>query len=313
MTKLTFTRRNRALLTSLMLLALLAVLALPAFAQTGSTTEASTRVFTAEQINESFRLQASPRLRFSDESVDLQPGQVVVNATLTLRRGEPMAVTSTYVPSVSEGDVLWVLVAASVDDADASDAVVDAINEVIANSWRRYFRQQLDRFSVSAIVIDDNAITVTGTRNPRPDDRPLDDYVDVVDGVATLVLTEQQINDTYRVTNPRGSRIDSLLVDLQPGQAVIYATLTLTRIDERYDVLVIAVPVISDGSLTWTTTGAAVNGETLPTEVLTQIDNILAQSWRRYIKVQYGSGTVTDVVITDDLLTITYELPERGR
>lgn len=148
----------RRALTALIVLCALALAAAPAFAQTNA---ARTLTFTEQDINAAFRVTNPPRRTVTNVHVDLQPGQVLISATLTYRGRAPMQVTATYVPSITSGRVYWSVSAATVNGKPASQELLQQINLSISASWRSYFRHQLPPGRVTAIDITEDAITVT--------------------------------------------------------------------------------------------------------------------------------------------------------
>lgn len=121
----------------------------------------------------------------------------------------------------------------------------------------------------------------------------------------TVTVTETQFNETYRVTNPPRRSVSNVVVDLQPDQAVVSATLT-ERNKTALAVVVTLVPTVSNGRITWSATAATASGEAISGDLLTQINNSIAASWRNYVKGKSKPGRVVSVEITDDDLTITY-------
>src|SRR5262245_39653523 len=89
----------------------LAVMIAPTFA--ADTTKQI--VIQESDINASYWVTNPAWRAVTDRSVDLQPGQVVVSETITRRGHDPVAVTITYVPSVSNGRVYWTATAATLD------------------------------------------------------------------------------------------------------------------------------------------------------------------------------------------------------
>lgn len=122
--------------------------------------------------------------------------------------------------------------------------------------------------------------------------------------IASHTLTEQQINDSYRLNNPRRAAISDMSVDLQPNQVVINATHT-----GRNNTVVTSttmVPSVSDGRVYWEVTSVVTDsGVEAPAELLEQVNTWIAASWRVYIKQQYP-GIITDVIVTDTDITYYY-------
>jgi hypothetical protein len=119
----------------------------------------------------------------------------------------------------------------------------------------------------------------------------------------TVSLTETQINDSYRVTNPRNRKITEVHVDLQPGQAVITATFTAPN-TKPIPVSVTLVPSLSNGRVYWTVSAATANGQAASSDLLAQINASISSSWRNYWKGKV-TGKVTAFTISDDSVTWT--------
>ncbi len=124
-------------------------------------------------------------------------------------------------------------------------------------------------------------------------------------GPYTVELTEDQINDSFRVNNPRRARISDLSVDLQDDAAVVTATANF-RNDESVVITTTYVPSIENSRIFWTVTAVATDGGfEASDEQIEQINNLIAASWRTYIKKQYP-GRVVALDIDNDMLTLTY-------
>jgi hypothetical protein len=151
----------RKLLTALTLITILAIAVVPALAQT-----AHTKTVTETEINDSFRVNNPIRIRVSDLSVDLQPGQVVVTATVNRRNADPNVVVTTYVPNISNGRIYWSVTAKLVNGEPVSQELLDQINASMSSSWRNYIKRNLPAGRVTAFEITEDAVTVTYT-TPR--------------------------------------------------------------------------------------------------------------------------------------------------
>lgn len=119
----------------------------------------------------------------------------------------------------------------------------------------------------------------------------------------TWTVTEEQVNSSYRVTNPARRTISDVTVDLQPGQIVISSTHTYPR-SLVYAVQTTLVPTVSNGRVTWDVTSVSADGQALPADVQAQINTWLDSSWRNFLKDKY-SGRVQSVTITDTDITVT--------
>ena len=145
----------RKILLGSILVVVLGVLAVPVFAQD------NTRTLTEQQINSAYRVTNPARRSITNVHVDLQPGQVVISATLTYRRGNPIQTSTVLVPSVSNGRIYWTVTSATANGQPASAELLAQINTSITTSWRNYVRQQAPTGRVSGIEITDTDLTVT--------------------------------------------------------------------------------------------------------------------------------------------------------
>ena len=126
---------------------------------------AATRTLTEAQINSSFRVSNPINRHFSNVSVDLQPGQAVVSATMTVRAPRGQASTtyqtvSTWAPSIVNGAVRWTLVSATANGSPASSQLISHINTSIGTSWRAYWRAQHPG-RATGVTVDDNQVVIT--------------------------------------------------------------------------------------------------------------------------------------------------------
>lgn len=122
----------------------------------------------------------------------------------------------------------------------------------------------------------------------------------------TRVFTEEGINDSFRVTNPRRATVTDVSVDLQPGQVTITSTHT-TR-NTSAEVVSVWTPTISNGRVTWWASSISADGIPASQEIVDQVNASIASSWRSFWRSQ-NPGRVESVVITED--DITYTLTPR--
>jgi hypothetical protein len=116
-------------------------------------------------------------------------------------------------------------------------------------------------------------------------------------------LTEQEINNNYRVANPRRAALSNVVVDLQTGQAVITAD-HATRNRGTITTTSVMQPYVESGRIYWTMTSVTVNGEPASEELVAQVNTAIASSWRNYIQGKF-EGVVDTIIITDTDLTLT--------
>lgn len=151
---------QRKSMLALVVIALLAAFAMPAFAQNVVTT---TVTVTEQQINQSYRVTNSPRRSVSSVVVDLQPGAVVISATWTFPRQEPISTVSTLVPSVSNGRLTWTITSATINGQAASQDIINQVNSAIGSTWRSFFRRYLPAGRLTGITITDTDVVLTLT------------------------------------------------------------------------------------------------------------------------------------------------------
>lgn len=138
---------------------LLTAFAVPAFAadQTKAVSISET------QINDSYWVTNPAWRAVSNRSVDLQAGQVVVNETITPRRGDPVAVTITYTPTLTDGRIYWTAAALTKNGQTVSAELLGQINAHMTSSWARYWKMHRHTGRVANIEISEDAINLTLT------------------------------------------------------------------------------------------------------------------------------------------------------
>ncbi len=149
----------------------IAVVALMLFplAVAGAQGAQVTLTLTEAQINSAYHV-VSPRYRsVSNVAVDLQPGQVSLAATITLRGGQTLDVISVWTPAVSNGRITWTLVSLTANGQAVPQNLVSAVTNtaraVVQQAVQQALRTQVSgRYTVTGIVITENDLTITATR-----------------------------------------------------------------------------------------------------------------------------------------------------
>lgn len=124
------------------------------------------------------------------------------------------------------------------------------------------------------------------------------------DSATTRTITEQQINESYRVTNPVRRSVSDRAVDLQPGQVVVNEIVT-RRGQEPVAVVVVYTPSVQNGRIFWTTVSVTRDGQPVSQEIIDQINNNRQSSWRNYWRLNGPEGRVQSVTISDTEMVIT--------
>jgi flagellar basal body-associated protein FliL len=127
---------------------------------------------------------------------------------------------------------------------------------------------------------------------------------------ASYSMTEDEVNQTYRVTNPIRRSISNVVVDLQDSQVSIAATIT-TRARRNanataYNTVAVYSAEVRDGRIYWTLESASVDGQPASQEITDQINASLGSSWRNFVRNQHP-GRVASVTITEDDITVTLQ------
>lgn len=266
--------------------------------------EDATLTFTEADINATYRVTNPRRATISDVYVDLQPALVEISATYTPRRGESFSFASQYMPTVIEdGTVEWTLVNLyRTDGGEFGDTAQTIVENLIGNSWSSYWAGRIYRLDVVGVTVTDSDIiyryTYTGERPP------VEPTVEFSDNMLQVTYTESELNEAYRVTNPRRATISDTYVDLQPGQVSISATYTPRRGD-AIETVTVLVPEITDGTLTWVVVSVTADGQTLDDP--SAVNDLIANSWIAYWRGRFSRERMQSVVITDDTLTFSYE------
>lgn len=135
--------------------------------------------------------------------------------------------------------------------------------------------------------------------------------VSAQEATRTFTITEEQISQSFRVTNPARVRVSNMVVDLQPEQVSVSYTYTVRAPrgsqTTSYSVNTVYVPNVTNGRLYWSVTSVTVNGQAASDDLVRQINASIESAWRNYIRRQLGTGRVASVTITDTEMTITLQ------
>lgn len=126
----------------------------------------------------------------------------------------------------------------------------------------------------------------------------------------SYTLTEEQVNETYRVSNPARRSVSNMSVDLQDGQVSIAATLT-TRAGRgtattAYNAVAVYTASVRDGRIYWTLDSVTVDGQPASQTIVDQVNAAIGSSWRNFIRSQ-KPGRVASVTITENDITVTMQ------
>ena len=139
---------------------ILGAMAFPTLA--ADKTKIVTVTLSESDINSSYRVTNPARRSITNVNVDLQPGQVVISATFTAPKTNPIAVSATLLPTLSNGRVTWSVLSASANGQPASADLLTQINASISSSWRNYMKGKVTG-KITAFTITDSSVTWTKT------------------------------------------------------------------------------------------------------------------------------------------------------
>jgi len=124
--------------------------------------------------------------------------------------------------------------------------------------------------------------------------------------IKTVIVTEAQVNNWYRFTNPIRRSVTSLVADFQPGQVVITSTAKY-RDNKTLVIVTTLVPSVSNGRLYWSVTNATANDKSASPSLISQINAQITTSWLYYFKSKAPTGHITGIQITDSEADITVQ------
>jgi hypothetical protein len=276
-----------------MLCGVLAAAHVPVAAQ-----EDSTITLTETELNDAFTLVGSRRLEVVDETIDLQPDQVVISATLRPRVGSDIALSVTLIPTLSSGGFLWTVVDATLDGESVPAAQLELINDVVLSSWIGYFRTEGEAVIVD-VSISEDSITYT-----LSSDLPVQvETAEDGSGSVSLTVTESQINNSYAVNINRFPSVTDQTVDLQPGRAVITTTLNLPNVAEPVVTVAALTPEVSANTISWVVSEVTINGQPPAVTLDQPVELLVVSRWRYYAQLAtLDAGAVVAVEITDDAI-----------
>jgi hypothetical protein len=113
-------------------------------------------VFTESQANEGIALLSSRVIGVTNEAIDFQPGQVVIEATLVPRRGNTVDVVVTLVPETTLQAITWTVTELLIGGQPAPTAMVELVNDSLTLRWTRYIRQQTPSGGAQSLQITDD-------------------------------------------------------------------------------------------------------------------------------------------------------------
>lgn len=228
----------------------------------------------------------------NDLSIDLQPGQIVVNLASTGQGGNVTRFGLTLVPSVTAGGRL---------DLQATRLTINELELDLNNSnpavnrtaggINDYLSEQVGGGQITAVTVTDSDLTIEW-RSGSPDD-PI---ITLQDNLLSLTFSEASINRLPWVIAPNNPSVNSITVDLQPGQAVINTTQNVEPANVSYTLT----PTIINGRVSWQIDATA--------DIEGTLTSAVATVWRAYFEGTYCQDGLIEASITDNAVTFTWDL-----
>ncbi len=151
--------KHASRLVIFLLCLMLGIAVVPALASTTVTV-------TETQINTLYTGIVIPTTNYnvSNISADLQPGKVVISASITPKIGGATAIGKlTLKPIVSGGKVKWSIVSATLNGAPATGSQMTQLNTMIVSYWTMFMNLYYSGKTVSSVTI--SATTISAVIN----------------------------------------------------------------------------------------------------------------------------------------------------
>jgi carbon monoxide dehydrogenase subunit G len=122
---------------------------------------------------------------------------------------------------------------------------------------------------------------------------------------STFTLTEEFINQSYRVTNPSRTTVTNVSVDLKPNQVVISATFTPRRSTTSSNTITTLSPSLENGVVNWEVMSLTVDGVAANQEWVNTLNNAIVGAWQLYFR-QRTEQDLLSINISETQIDYTY-------
>lgn len=236
----------------------------------------------------------------ADLYFDMQPGQIVATLSGTNQRGNPYTVSLTLVPTVVNGRVDWAVTKLRLNDLSIDTSRAGQLGGGATDTLGGFFAGQAGGSAeVVSFVVTDTSTTMSWVRqNP---DAPV---TTIVDHLISLSYTEAKLNALDWVANPTGENVESIVVDLQPGQGVLTTTFAPAG-QPPFDVALTLVPTVVNGRVQWQVSAQTLGGTMDGTG--SEIGSSFASQWRALFSNAYTTSQMVNAVFTEDSVTFTWD------
>lgn len=316
----------KAILSSLLLILMLAVGFSSAQAQETTTTRLSESQLTQALNNLLPYMELDNFLAsINTMTLDLREMEVVMLGTLTHTNGEVWNYEFSIVPVIIENRLNWTLATVVITASNHSvlsprDVASGRATGSIVELWERVFYtalsnavtfaepSQLRSLPVYALMISMTDLLVTSAVAPEQAVRSQTNNTAAADGTYQLVIDQRQANAALVAIARRHERIETYTIDFTASGFVIEIT-GRTPNDAPLGIIAILIGLVADQgghremqiqlSTISITPASAANNPALRDFVL--------DSWSRFLDLQIGEASVIDFILTEDALILTLE------
>ncbi len=253
-------------------------------------------------INVTLQEYMPPDAGLTNLYVDLQPGQIVISATVQGERGA-LDLSLTLAPAVVNGAVQMPATAMTLGgfEIDLTQFQAGSEGTQAVNGLQDMIAGATTGSPVETVSVTDTALTVTWRRAD-----PGAPAVALVDTAVSLTISEAYANGLPGITQPDDPTLTGLQINFQPGQLVLTGTNTEPD-GSQVPFSMTLVPTINGGLVTWSVTAMSVGGAAESAFHIGQRNDDIAGSWRAFFTGLYRTGQMTNVVLTDTSMTMTWE------
>ncbi len=252
---------------------------------------------TQDYVNGLPHVANPPDPRLENMSVDFQPGQMAITATRLEADGTPVPLSVTVVPTNYNGSAAWSITAMTVGGTAQDATQIGQMNDDLAASWRLFFSGLYRSGRLSSIILSEDTLTLTW-------DNDLDTPIAFKPATTSLIVTEEAINNSFRVQNPVDYSISSVVVDLQPDQVLLTANLNLPSGKVLVEQVTFE-PLLKNGFIFWEVTAASLDGTPLDPAIIDRFNEGVINWWGAALWEEFSAYAVSGVHISDTQIEIS--------
>jgi hypothetical protein len=252
---------------------------------------------TQDYVNGLPHVANPPDPRLENMSVDFQPGQLVITATRLEADGTPVPLSVTAAPTTYNGVAAWSITAMTIGGTVQDASQIGQMNDDIAASWRLFFSGLYRSGQLYKIVLSEDTLTLAWNSD-------LANPIAFQPSTTSLTVTEEAINNSFRVQNPVDYSISNVVVDLQPDQVFLTANLNLPSGKVLVEQVTFE-PLLKNGFILWTVTAATLDGTPLDQAIIDRFNEGAINWWNAALWEEFSDYTVSGIHINDAQIEIS--------